>query len=246
MDREPIEELLAGGNTTEGVVKADRTVRRPRGRRSSFASEVLRALNEAGVAWAPAYLGIDAEGRDTLSYIPGTTTDHPSQRDERCYAAFGGILRELHDFSRGIPLASNSECLVHGDPGPFNVIMAEGMPVALIDWDSVHPGDPMEDVGYAGWTWCIQAVGNVPVEDQARRLRLLADGYDPELTADVLIEAVFRSQDAIIRIEGANARDDQLSDQRRQHARAAVEWASSCRGVLDKDLGIFAEALRCE
>ncbi|MGH1550373.1 phosphotransferase family protein [Leifsonia poae] len=239
-----MEELLGGGNTTEGVVKAGRTVRRPRGRRSAFASEVLRTLNEAGIPWAPTYLGIDGEGRDVFSYIPGATTDHPSQRDERCYAAFGGILRELHEFSRGTPLAAGGECLVHGDPGPFNVIMAEGMPVALIDWDSVHPGDPMEDVGYAGWTWCIYATGNVPVVDQARRLRLLADGYDPDLRGDALIEAIFRSQDSLIRIEGANAGDDGLSDQRRRHARAAVEWAGSCRTVLETNLEMFAEALR--
>ncbi|CAM5393675.1 aminoglycoside phosphotransferase family protein [Leifsonia shinshuensis] len=239
-----MEELLAGGNTTEGVVRAGRTVRRPRGHRSAFASEVLRALNAAGVTWAPTYLGIDAEGRDTFSYIPGMTTDHPSQRDERSYAAFGGMLRELHDFSRGIPLASGAECLVHGDPGPFNVIMAEGMPVALIDWDSAHPGDPMEDVGYAGWTWCIHAVGNVPVADQAQRLRRLADGYDPELRADVLIDAIFRCQDSIIRIEGANAGDGRLSDQRRRHARAAVEWAASCRHVLSTNLQLFTAALR--
>ena len=241
-----MEELLAGGNTTEGVVKAGRTVRRPRGHRSAFASEVLRTLNRAGFAWAPTYLGVDAEGRDTFSYIPGATTDHPSQRDERCYAAIGGILRELHEFSRGISLASGGECLVHGDPGPFNVVMTEGMPVALIDWDSVHPGDPLEDVGYAGWTWCIQAAGNVPVVDQARRLRLLAYGYNPELRADVLIEAIFQCQDSIIRIEGANACDERLDDRRRRHARAAVEWAISCRGVLDTSFQVFAEALRSD
>ncbi|GAA2059239.1 aminoglycoside phosphotransferase family protein [Leifsonia soli] len=238
-----MEELLAGGNTTDGVVKAGRTVRRPRDHRSDFASEVLRTLNTAGIAWAPTYLGIDAEGRDTFAYIPGATTDHPSQRDERCYAVVGGILRELHEFSRGIPLASGAECLVHGDPGPFNVVMADGMPVALIDWDSVHPGDPMEDIGYAGWSWCIYATGNVPVADQARRLRQLARGYDPELPADVLIEAIFACQDSIIRIEGANAIDERLSDGRRNHARAAVEWASSCRGVLSSNIDVFHEAL---
>lgn len=239
-----MEESLAGGNTTEGVVRAGRTVRRPRDHRSDFASEVLRTLNRAGVTWAPTYLGIDAEGRDTFSYVPGTTTDHPSQRDERCYAAFGRILRELHESTRGIPLASGAECLVHGDPGPFNVVMAEGMPVALIDWDSVHPGDPMEDVGYAGWSWCLYATGNVPIPDQARRLRQLREGYDPELPPDVLIEAIFACQDSIIRIEGANTRDERLSDQRREHARAAVEWAGSCREVLSSNLPTFAEALR--
>ncbi|HEY5397215.1 MAG TPA: hypothetical protein VIL16_17660 [Trebonia sp.] len=30
--------------------------------------------------YAPRYLGVDDRGRDILTYIPGRTTDHPSQR----------------------------------------------------------------------------------------------------------------------------------------------------------------------
>lgn len=239
-----MEEPLPGGNTTEGVVKASQTVRRPRGHRAAFASEAVRALNRAGFRWAPTYLGVDAEGRDTFSYVPGMTTDHPSQRDERCYATVGAILRELHELSRDIPLVSDGKCLVHGDPGPFNMVMVEGMPAALIDWDSVHPGDPMEDLGYAGWTWCIYAVGNVPIVDQARRLRLLADGYDPNLQSEAVIDAIFRAQESIIQIEGANAGDERLGEQRRQHARTATEWARSCRDVLSTNLEIFTDALQ--
>lgn len=238
-----MEELLHGGNTTAGVVKAGQTVRRPRSRRSAFAAQVLRLLDERRFPWAPTYLGLDEDGRDTFSYIPGATTDHPSQRDEHCYAAVGDILRELHEFTRGTSLAAGAVCLVHGDPGPFNMVMDAGMPVALIDWDSVHPGDPLEDIGYAGWTWCILTAGNVPVADQARRLRAFSDGYDPGLEPKLLIDAIYASQDGIIRIEGANAADESLSDARREHARAAVAWASSCQQLLRENLPVFTRAL---
>lgn len=238
-----MEEALVGGNTTPGVVKIDNSVRRPRGRRSVFAASVLRALNDGGYRWAPLYLGVDDQDRDVLSFVEGATTDHPTQRDERSYAAIGRILRELHDLTRGTELAAGGECVIHGDPGPFNVVMRDGMPVALIDWDSAHPGDPLTDVGYAGWTWCIQAAGNVPVHDQARRLGQLVRAYDPGLSAQTVLDAIESQQLHIIECEGANAANMALSDARRTHAYAAVDWAASDHRILQENLEVFRQAL---
>lgn len=238
-----MEEVLIGGNTTPGVVKNGDTVHRPRSRRSVFAAKVLRELNERGYQWAPRYLGIDEEGRDVLSFVEGATTDHPSQRDERSYATVGRLLRELHDLTRGSALAEGGICVVHGDPGPFNTVMSDGMPVALIDWDSAHPGDPLEDVGYAGWTWCIQSLGNVPVHDQARRLREFAAGYDPCLSAETVLDAIERQQFHIVECESANADDETLTDARRAHARSAVEWATDDHRVLEDNRALFARAM---
>jgi len=237
-------EPLRGGNTTPGVMRVGDTVRRPRGRRSEFAGRALRQLHGLGFPWAPAYLGVDDYGCDMFEYVDGATTDHPSQRDERCYAAIGAILRRLHDDTRGHPIAAGGDCLVHGDPGPFNVVMREGMPRALIDWDSVHAGDPREDIGYAGWTWCVQSAGNVPVEDQARRLAQFRDGYDRTIREDELITMVIECQDRIIELESANAADDAMSDARRQHAITAVAWAKSDRRVVSANLELFRTALR--
>lgn len=238
-----MEEALDGGNTTPGVVKSGDSVRRPRGRRSVFAARVLRDLNARGYRWAPQYLGVDDEGRDVLSFVEGATTSHPSERDERSYAAVGAMLRELHELTRGTELAAGGECIVHGDPGPFNVVMRGGMPVSLIDWDSTHAGDPLTDVGYAGWTWCIQAAGHVPVAEQARRLSEFANGYDPALPPDTLLAAVERAQLRIVQIEGRNADDPRLSDARRAHARAAVDWAANDHRVLDENRALFRQAL---
>lgn len=238
-----MEEALEGGNTTPGVVKSGDSVRRPRGRRSMFTAKVLRDLNARNYHWAPQYLGVDEEGRDVLSFIEGATTSHPSERDERCYAVVGRILRELHELTRGTELAAGGACIVHGDPGPFNVIMRDGMPVALIDWDSAHAGDPLTDVGYAGWTWCIQAVGHVPVEEQARRLREFARGYDAALPPNALIDAVERAQLHIVQVEGRNMDDPSLSEARRAHARAAVEWAANDHRALEENRERFRQAL---
>jgi hypothetical protein len=68
----------------------------------------------------------------------------------------------------------------------------------------------MEDVGYAGWTWCIQSNGRVPIRDQATHLRDLRDAYDPSLSGADVLEAVVAAQLMMIDVEGANANDARL------------------------------------
>lgn len=174
------EEELPGGGTTPGVVRVADTLRRPRGRRSAFPATAVAWLNSHDFRYAPRYLGVDEHGRDTFTYISGVTTDHPTQRAESAYSLIAVILRELHDLTRDSELVGHGACLLHGDPGPFNVIFQQGVPVALIDWESAGPGDPITDVGYAAWTWCIQSAGHVPV-----RIRRAACGSFETLTIQV-------------------------------------------------------------
>jgi len=56
------------------------------------------------------------------------------------------MLRALHGATSGHPLAGKRECVIHGDPGPFNPLFLDGMPVALIDWASAKPGARMWDL----------------------------------------------------------------------------------------------------
>ncbi|SMH42904.1 Phosphotransferase enzyme family protein [Rathayibacter oskolensis] len=238
-----MEDALQGGNTTAGVVRVGDTVRRPRSYRSSFIAALLQELQAAELGWAPRYLGVDERGRDSFAYVDGTTTDHPSQRDEAAYRSVGTMLRELHESTRTSPLASGGACVVHGDPGPYNVIVASGLPVALIDWDSAHAGDPLEDVGYAGWTWCVQSVGHIPVADQARRLRELVDGYGAAYAPDVVLTAVEAAQNRIIDAESTIVADTRSGARRRAHAAAAIEWARGDRTQLRRHRETFRIAL---
>lgn len=237
---------MVGGNTTDDVVRVGSTVRRSVGAHSESVRSVLRFLGETGVGWAPEYLGSDDAGRDVFSFIEGTTSEHPAERDERSYTAFAAMLRELHDITRGTVIARGGECLVHGDAGPFNVVMQRGMPVGLIDWDNVHAGDPMEDVGYAGWTWCIFNADDIPVEDQARRLRSFSDGYEPGLDPATLIDAVLSAQAATIAAARALAADQSRSADRRAHAVTTIAWAEGCREVFRRNEEIFAKALQVD
>ncbi|WP_121006543.1 aminoglycoside phosphotransferase family protein [Saccharothrix australiensis] len=236
-------EPLAGGHDTEVVVRVGDTVRRSRGPRSDYAAEVLRHLEAVGYAHAPRHLGVDDEGRDVLTYLPGRTTDHPTQRADGAYARAGAMLRELHDLTTGHPLAGDRECVVHGDPGPFNTIVRDGLPVAFIDWSACRPGDRLDDLGYLAWTWCVQTLGAVPIADQAAHLRELRDGYG-DVEAERLVAAVLRQQTRVIDVEGAKSHDTALTATRRAHARDAVAWATADRALVRRHEALLLSALR--
>ncbi|SCE86786.1 Phosphotransferase enzyme family protein [Micromonospora mirobrigensis] len=235
------EEPLSGGHNAHEVVRIGGTVHR-RGDGNTFAVRVLRHLEAVGYPYAPRHLGVDEQGRDMLTYIPGVTTDHPGQRAVGAYALGGRMLRDLHDATAGHALAAGRDCVLHGDPGPFNTIFRAGLPVAFIDWDSCRPGDRLDDLGYLAWTWCVQSQGNVPIDDQARHLRELRDGYG-DVGADTLIRAILRRQTELAEVEAANAADPRHGAERRRHAEWAVQWATGDRELFQRHEDVFLAAL---
>lgn len=56
------------------------------------------------------------------------------------------ILLALDWLAQNVPTDPVRTVLVHGDAGPGNFIFADGKITALIDWELVHFGDPMEDL----------------------------------------------------------------------------------------------------
>ncbi|MER5424002.1 phosphotransferase [Streptosporangium roseum] len=153
------------------------------------------------------------------------------------------MLRELHEVTTGHVLAADRECVIHGDPGPFNTTFQQGLPVALIDWSSCRPGDRLDDLGYMAWTWCIQSQGRVPIAEQARHLWELRDGYGTVELAH-LLEAMVRRQTHIADAEAANIDDPTLTPARRRHAQAAVAWAIADRELIHRHLPLLLSALQ--
>jgi Phosphotransferase enzyme family len=139
---------------SEGVVRVGDTVRRPR--TSPLARDVLVHLERAGFDAAPRWLGVDEDGREMLTWIDGSTfTDrsqmHPYIGDPPVRVSFSDtqiaaamrLLRRYHDtFPEG-------EIVCHGDFGPWNLVWRAQLPVAVIDFDNVYPGEASEDVAYA-------------------------------------------------------------------------------------------------
>jgi hypothetical protein len=173
------EVVLGGGRLTAGVVRIGETVRRPSSSASAFTATLLSHLARAGFDGAPSYLGRDELGRDILTFLPGDVPAKWRAFADEQVAAAGALLRRLHDASRALAeRLGGGPVVCHHDSGPNNTVFREGQPVALIDFDFAAVGDPLEDVAYMAWSWCISSKPTRGgAARQARQVRVLADAY---------------------------------------------------------------------
>lgn len=188
------EELLAGGGVNH-VVRIGSTVRRPAGPWTRTVHALLDHLKAAGFAGAPRAHGFDPEGREVLDFLPGNVANYPLPdyvRSDATLRAVAVMLRDFHDATATFTPAADAhwflpgrepaEVICHGDLAPYNCVFRDGRPVAFIDFDTAHPGPRVQDLAYAAYRFVpLTDPGNgdftLPVEEQARRLRLLADAY---------------------------------------------------------------------
>jgi len=169
---------LTGGRLTAGVVRVGDTVRRPGSDVSGVVRQLLDHLQSVGFDGAPRYLGVDEAGRDVLEFLPGQVPARIRPLTDEQVAAGGRLLRRFHDATRGSALAGDHEVVCHHGAGPNNAVFRSGVPVGFIDFDLAGPGDPLEDLGYMGWLWCISSKATAPdLSAQAHQLTLLADSY---------------------------------------------------------------------
>jgi Ser/Thr protein kinase RdoA (MazF antagonist) len=189
------EEPLTGGNLNPVVRRGD-TVRRPAGPWTRAVHALLDHLEARGFDGAPRALGIDAQGREILSFVEGDTGD-ANWSDESLVEAMR-LIRRFHDACRGfrppddaawqtmVGAPHEGAIVCHNDLAPYNAIYRDGLPVAFVDWELASPGPPLWDVAYAAWRF-VPFYPDVET-DRPRRLRLLADAYG--LSADERAELV--------------------------------------------------------
>lgn len=178
-----VEIPLGGGALTAGVVRIGDTVRRPQRFATQLMRDVLVHLERKGFDAAPRWLGFDEQGRDVLTWIEGETFTvrgqmHPYIGDPPVRITFSDeqlgavmkLLRRYHD-------TYDDEVICHGDFGPWNIVWRDELPVALIDFDAVHPGDPSEDVAYALRFFVSYGHIDQPPDELVRRTRLALAAY---------------------------------------------------------------------
>jgi hypothetical protein len=170
------EELLQGGDVTEGLVRIGDTVRRPFGPQSLLVRAVLQHLERTGFEGAPRFLGVDGQGREVLSFLPGEVASRPLpawfRADDRL-ASVARLLRRYHEamagfevpaglegswelpgLPRGIPSVEEpEEVLGHQDITPDNVVFRDGEAFALIDFDLARPASRLLEVLNALTHW---------------------------------------------------------------------------------------------
>jgi Ser/Thr protein kinase RdoA (MazF antagonist) len=226
---------LAGGALTGGVVRVGRTVRRPIV--TPLAKEVLQRLERAGFDDAPRWLGVDDQGRETLSWIDGETFtergrmhpyigDPPDRivfSDAQVRAVFR-LLRRFHD-------AFGDEIVCHGDFGPWNLVWRDGLPVAVIDFDHAHRGDPGEDVGYALRMFVSYGHAHATPDDLVERTRAALDAYGRSFDVPELLEREYDRAEAACLAHGWDRQLAKLPAER--------DWLRANRGKLARLTGTF-------
>ena len=215
MTGEAHEVLLHGGTTHRGlVVRVGDTVRKPLRPSSPATERLLGHLAAVGFEGAPRYLGVDARGREVLTYVPGeavTPPYPPWALTDEALASVGRLLRRFHEavagldasgwpWPRAVPEAYRSPLVSHNDPNLDNVVFRDGLAVALIDFDLAGPGSALWDLAGTARLW-VPLRPDDDVDDARRgraraRVRALLDAYGlPGTDRARLLDAVVAHHD---------------------------------------------------
>jgi Ser/Thr protein kinase RdoA (MazF antagonist) len=156
-------EPLAGGLVEGRVVRVGQTVRREAGPWTPTHQALLAHLQNKGFA-APVPLGLDDQGREVASWLPGRASNWPwppALLATEGARAVGALLRAYHaavaDFAPRAPAVwrhgpqpiALGEIALHGDFGPHNLIWSPDELVGVIDFELARPGRPIEDAGFS-------------------------------------------------------------------------------------------------
>ncbi len=190
------ETQLHGGTANRGlVVRIGDTVRRPARPSSPAVHALLDHLERVGFDGAPRFLGIDDDGREVLSYIPGETVILPYppwSMTDAALTSVAGLLRRYHqavagfdpsghDWVEPVPAAYTTGIVSHNDPNLDNVVFRDGEAVALIDFDLAGPGSVLWDVATAVRLWApLRPQADIADSRRGRalgRMRHFADAY---------------------------------------------------------------------
>lgn len=211
------EERLPAGRGGTPVWRSVRGVHRPVGPWTATVHQLLDHLEAAGFDGAPRVLGIDDHGREVLTFIEGEVLGDPAwqpgdpgpwpafARTDEALVGAADLLRRFHEAAAGFwptepvwkhhPWADrlDGEIVCHGDIGRHNTVYRDGLPVALIDWETTRPGPPLVEMGAAAWKYVplgtdafFSASAFDEVPDLAGRLARFARAYGVSGADEVL------------------------------------------------------------
>lgn len=218
------EVVLRGGVANAGrVTRAGPHVLRPAGPHTPSLHRFLSALPAAGFGGAPLPVGIEPDGRERLTFIPGRVGLPPYPEWVQGDEALASIVRLLAAFHSASASVDTTSCrfsaeladpvggplVCHNDVCPENVVFDGETAVGLLDFDFAAPGRPAFDLAQCA-RMCIpvdddetSAMLGWRRADRPARLRVAAEAYglDGAGRAELL-----RALDASIATGGAFVR----------------------------------------
>jgi phosphotransferase family enzyme len=193
------EERLDGGNAG-GAVRVGDTVRRTAGPWTPAVHALLAHLASRDFAGSPRPLGLDEQGREVLTFLPGETVGSRQPWPDWVYQR--GTLVQVARWLRGyheavadfVPPAgarwrmtgdwAPGLVIGHNDAAPYNAVWRDGRLAGFIDWDFAGPVSPGWDVAYAAFSWVplharqvLAREGFTDFAARPGRLQLFLDSY---------------------------------------------------------------------
>jgi hypothetical protein len=244
LPEEPV--LLEGGGRNVVYRRGDVVIRDARPWTPAV-HKLLRHLENVGFPAAPRVVGsgMDPDGRELQTFIEGEFTPHgPWSLDG--VAALGVMLRSLHEATRtfrppldavwfpwhGRDLGGPGRVIGHCDVAPWNIVTRDGLPVALIDWETAGPVDPMVELAQLAWLNAklyddtVAEIEHLPpLADRARQLGVIVDAYG--LTAKQRLGLLDRMIELAIGDTAAEADDAKVTPELTSHPIAL--WAMAWR-----------------
>lgn len=151
-------------------------------------------------------------------------------RESTALRSTGRLLRDYHEATVDIANTSEDrwmfppmeprEVICHSDFAPYNCVFYSGRAVAIIDFDTAHPGSRAWDLAYALYRFApfterqnVDGFGNL--QQQAARARVFLDAYGaaPRLCADAVSTFVPRLQALVDFMRGAADKGDERFQQ---------------------------------
>ncbi|SOD62227.1 Phosphotransferase enzyme family protein [Streptomyces zhaozhouensis] len=197
------------------VVRVGDTVRRPTYPWTPAVHALLGHLEAVGFPYSPRVRGIDARGREVLTYLEGESGPQgwAGVVDETGLVALARLLRRYHEAVADFRLPEGlswctgedgphaGEVVCHGDFGPWNIVWHGARPVGVLDWDHARPAPALHDVAYAleyvapfrDDAECTRWLRHPEPPDRRRRLEMFATAYGLT-SADGLVDAVIEVQ----------------------------------------------------
>lgn len=245
-DNESKPQPLSGGNSNV-VQRLGNKVLRPAGRWTPTIHSVLRALREKGIIEVPEPFGMDADGREVLSFIAGTVGNYPLPKwlwSTTILEEAAGLLRRMHDATAGITLEDASwqqpvhhpvEVICHNDFAPYNLMFDDGHVVGVIDFDGASPGPRIWDFAYMAYRlvpFCEDAGYALSVDDQFTRLEIAINAYGRDFSIDAVLNVMGTRLDDLGAYTDGRAKETGISELHEHAAmyRRDAERARAARG----------------